>query len=385
MCVYVLYLDRNLGRPLIEPGIYSGRIIDTAGVFTDRSIVDMSVRIDRFTPTGELNRYESILAKGGQEDWRMRLMTQNEKGIFRFGLSVGYGVKIIALQNSGKTPYILLVSPRASARQSMGGASRRSSAATTSNNYRFTVIKLTLDAKGNGDGLYYNTAKLRFNKQHELEIEDFGSKPDTVQHVLLEQPTLPRTVPPPVMAATGKAPVSAQSPTGSVQQPTQRDLTSANVTQTAGPGTPPATTTPTTPAPTFHAKAKLVQVDIAVTDSHGQPIRGLQQSDFTIFEDGKPQEIRAFDAHVPTNEVASAMPESVAPAPLPPHVFTNRVVAHVEDNLSILMLDLLNTPVADQAYARKQTIEFLKTLPEGQTDCDVCPFQEAGDGAGIHR
>jgi VWFA-related protein len=370
MCVYVLYLDRNLGRPLIEPGIYSGRIIDTAGVFTT-SPVDVSVRIDRFNTTGELNRYESILAKGGQEALADALDNADEKGIFRFGLSVAYGVKIIALQNSGKTPYILLVSPRANARQSMSGNSRsRSSAvgaATTSNNYRFTVIKLTLDGKGNGDGLYYNTAKLRFNKQHELEIEDFGSKPDNVQHVQLEQPTLPRTAPLTATAAAGKAQIPSQSATASVQQPTQPDLTSANVVQSAGTGTPPATTIPVTPAPTFHAKAQLVQVDIAVTDAHGQPIRGLQQSDFTVLEDGKPQEIRAFDAHVPgTNEVASATPASVSPTPLPPHVFTNRVVAHAEDNLSILMLDLLNTPVPDQAYARKQTIEFLKTLPRGK-------------------
>jgi VWFA-related protein len=369
MCVYVLYLDRNLGRPLIEPGIYSGRIIDTAGVFTTGT-VDVSVRIDRFTPTGELNRYESILAKGGQEALADALDDADEKGIFRFGLNVGYGVKIIALQNSGKTPYILLVSPRASARQSMGGNSRRSSAvgaATTSNNYRFTVIKLTLDAKGNGDGVYYNTAKLKFNKQHELEIEDFGSKPDTVQHVQLEQPTLPRTVPSTIVAAAGKAQIPGQSSTASVQQPTQPRMTPANVTQSAGTGMPPTTTAPVSPAPTFHAKAQLVQVDIAVTDSRGQPIRGLQQSDFTVLEDGKPQEIRAFDAHVPVaNEVASPTPESVFPPPLPAHVFTNRVVSHAEDNLSILMLDLLNTPVPDQAYARKQTIEFLKTLPRGK-------------------
>jgi len=40
-------------------------------------------------------------------------------------------------------------------------------------------------------------------------------------------------------------------------------------------------------------------VDIAVTDPQGQTVRGLQQSDFTVLEDGKPQEIRAFDAHIP--------------------------------------------------------------------------------------
>src|SRR5947199_802128 len=36
--------------------------------------------------------------------------------------------------------------------------------------------------------------------------------------------------------------------------------------------------------------------------------------------------------------------------------------------LSILLLDLWNTPVSDQAYARKQTIEFLKGLPAGRSE-----------------
>ena len=38
-----------------------------------------------------------------------------------------------------------------------------------------------------------------------------------------------------------------------------------------------------------------------------------------------------------------------------------------EGPLSIILLDLWNTEVVDQAYARKQTIEFLKTLPKGRT------------------
>jgi hypothetical protein len=34
LCVYVLYLDGNLGRPLVKPGIYSARLFDTAGVLS---------------------------------------------------------------------------------------------------------------------------------------------------------------------------------------------------------------------------------------------------------------------------------------------------------------------------------------------------------------
>jgi len=351
MCVYFLYLDRNLGRPLVEPGIYSGKIVDTAGIFPT-SPIDVSVKIDRINTTGELNRYESILAKGGQDALADALDQQNDEGNFRFGLDLIFGVKIVALQSSDKKPYILLVAPRV----------RRPT--KYSREYRFTVIKLTLDAKGSGDGFFYNTAKLRFNKQHELIIEDFGSTPDAVEHVRLDQPALPRTNP--VMTATvGKAQTPGESSAASVPRLTQSAVTAANVV--AGTTTPEVPTTAPGSGPTFHARAQLVQVDIAVTDAKGRPVRGLRQADFTVLEDGKPQEIRAFDAHFPdANEVATATPASVSLPPLPPHVYTNRVAAHAEDNLSILMLDLLNTPVSDQAYARKQTIEFLKTLPAGK-------------------
>ena len=183
MCAYVLYLDSNLGRPLVEPGIYSGKIVDTAGIFPTSPIVDVSVKIDRFSTTGELNRYESILGKGGQDGLADALDEQNDEGNFRFGQSLVYGVKMVALQSSDKKPYILLVAPRV----------RRPP--KYSREYRFTVIKLTLDGTGSGDGFFYNTAKLRFNKQHELIIEDFGSTPDAVEHVRLDQPALPRTNP----------------------------------------------------------------------------------------------------------------------------------------------------------------------------------------------
>src|SRR5271165_5050125 len=40
-----------------------------------------------------------------------------------------------------------------------------------------------------------------------------------------------------------------------------------------------------------------VIVDVAVTDSAGNPVRGLSQSDFLVKEDGKPQQILSFEKH----------------------------------------------------------------------------------------
>jgi hypothetical protein len=182
LCVYVLYLDGNLGRPpLVKRGVYSGRLFDTAGVFAT-SPIDVSVTIDRFTTTEELNRYEQIVHKGGQQALADALEKENSKGYYRFGLDLAPGVQVAALHDSGKT-YIFLV------------AVHLKVTAATPSDYRFTVIKLNLDSKGGGDGLFYNSAKLRFNKKHELEVEDSFSLPDDIRQVRLEQPTPPRTTP----------------------------------------------------------------------------------------------------------------------------------------------------------------------------------------------
>jgi VWFA-related protein len=369
LCVYVLYLDRNLGRPLIEPGIYSGKIIDTAGVFTT-SPVEMSVRIDRFTTTGELNRYELILQKSGQDALADALANEPDKGYLRFGLALPCSVKLVVLQQSGKTPYVYLVGTRVDSRANtvtLGGRGRSTSLGTAQSRFRFTVVKLNLDSKGNGDGLYYNSAKLRFSKKHELEVEDFGSKPDDVMQVKLEQPTLPKTstatavasvAPKAVTPAAGSGSTPAVASNAGEGAPVTRPNTAESVA-TLAPGSASS-------VPTFKAKARLVQVDVRVIDSQGHPIKGLKKSDFTVLEDGKPQDVNVFEEHSSTEAPVRAENAASATPALPPNTYTNRQSLPVEDTLNILLLDLWNTPLNDQAYARKETIAFLKALPPGK-------------------
>jgi VWFA-related protein len=48
------------------------------------------------------------------------------------------------------------------------------------------------------------------------------------------------------------------------------------------------------PQPTFRTRTTLRAIEVRVVDSRGRPITGLRQEDFTILEDGKPQQIRLF-------------------------------------------------------------------------------------------
>jgi len=71
------------------------------------------------------------------------------------------------------------------------------------------------------------------------------------------------------------------------------------------PQTPPASSQQQLP-PTFRTGVVIVPVDVRVLDRNGKPVTDLTQADFTVLEDGAPQEIRHFSAR------------GLAPAPVPP-------------------------------------------------------------------
>src|SRR4029450_10479056 len=48
--------------------------------------------------------------------------------------------------------------------------------------------------------------------------------------------------------------------------------------------------------PAFKTAAAAVAVDVVVRDRRGDPVAGLVQADFELYEDGKKQSITAFDA-----------------------------------------------------------------------------------------
>jgi len=118
--------------------------------------------------------------------------------------------------------------------------------------------------------------------------------------------------------------------------------------------TPAPSQAPTQPPPVFRVATRLVQVNVVVHDRHGQPVADLKQEDFAIVERGKPQTISFF-------EVVAADKPAAPSAPLPPHVFTNVVArqAGVPTNVTVILVDLLNTSLVDQHYARRALVNFL--------------------------
>jgi VWFA-related protein len=99
-----------------------------------------------------------------------------------------------------------------------------------------------------------------------------------------------------------------------------------------------------------------VLVDVIVTDAQGNPVPGLRAADFRLAEDGKAQSIRTFEWHG-----AESLPDLTSPLPrLPAHTFMNLPPAPQNGPLTVLLYDVLNTPLKAQPYAHAQMSDFLK-------------------------
>jgi VWFA-related protein len=110
------------------------------------------------------------------------------------------------------------------------------------------------------------------------------------------------------------------------------------------------------PEMVIRTTTRLVQINAIVT-KHGVAVPGLKKEDFQVFDNGKRQEIRQF------SEETRAMLPSAA-TPLPQGTFTNQLEERSGTPAAVtaILLDGVNTRFSDQAYARKQVVEFLKQI-----------------------
>jgi len=110
---------------------------------------------------------------------------------------------------------------------------------------------------------------------------------------------------------------------------------------------------PSIPPPTIRVTTHMVLIDAVVTDKQGNPIAGLRPEDFVVEENGKVQKV-----------VSLTTPADSAPAPapqLPPGIYSNRPQYRSSGTpITVMLLDALNTPFTDQAYARRQMLAFVR-------------------------
>ena len=128
---------------------------------------------------------------------------------------------------------------------------------------------------------------------------------------------------------------------------------------------------------TFSTKAQYVLVPAVVTDKAGNPVTGLKREDFRLQENGKDQVISSIDEIVP---VAAPL------APLPNRATEKKNEAsnelamenHAPRRLTIVAIDMVNTPFFDQVRARQQVISYLANSLEPDSLYQVVVVENNG-------
>ncbi|MGA2674456.1 MAG: VWA domain-containing protein [Terracidiphilus sp.] len=127
---------------------------------------------------------------------------------------------------------------------------------------------------------------------------------------------------------------------------------------------PPQTPSASEPAPdtsyTYRTTVSSVVLDVVVTDGRGNLVPGLTSDNFRVTEDGAPQTVDFFEPHI------DEAPGPVAHLPREqPGVYNNIPTVQPSGSIDVLLVDSLNTELADQAYVRQQLLKFLEAEPPG--------------------
>ncbi len=102
----------------------------------------------------------------------------------------------------------------------------------------------------------------------------------------------------------------------------------------------------------FTARTELVLIPALVTDKSGNHIGGLKKEDFTVLENGAEQKVATFEEITSDPHRASR--------PRNPNEFSNSLAGGPSARrITLIVLDLINTPFVDQAFARKDLLKYL--------------------------
>ena len=119
----------------------------------------------------------------------------------------------------------------------------------------------------------------------------------------------------------------------------------------------------------FQSTTQLVVVNVAAKTKSGEPIENLKASDFTVTEDGKPQQIRVFEYQRLESEALPAPSLETREAKSAPAVATAARIApsspgevrYKDRRLMVFFFDLAGMSVSEQLRAQQAALKFLNT------------------------
>lgn len=121
-----------------------------------------------------------------------------------------------------------------------------------------------------------------------------------------------------------------------------------------GAQTPVAEGQPTT----LTVNARLVVLDVVVTDASGKPVDNLTAKDFEVYEDGKLQHLRSVE-----KPSSHDLPQSTIDAGTAAVFDPGKPASFGRSPVTVLVLDQLNTHFEDSSFARRSLHDYLVNQP----------------------
>lgn len=126
-----------------------------------------------------------------------------------------------------------------------------------------------------------------------------------------------------------------------------------------------------TPQTTLTSRTELVTVPVVVTDTSGSHIHGLKREDFTLFEEGAEQPIAVFE-EIRHHNVPTPRDPTLA------NQFSNVRAESSPGQLTIVVLDMLNTLVEDQVHAKDELVKFVIEPGNAEQPISVLAIDRSG-------
>ena len=142
--------------------------------------------------------------------------------------------------------------------------------------------------------------------------------------------------------------------------------------------------------PTFTANTSLVIIDATVKDRSGKVLSDLKKSDFTVLEDGKPQQISVFEFQKLESDVALIPVPAIKPAgtapPAPPRPANSAaptpttaapVIRYQDRRLVAMLFDFSALGIPEQARVQEAALKFVR---DQLKPADVVTIMSASTG-----
>ncbi len=149
--------------------VYTGAMVGVGGRLGGVSR-PFTLRINGRTPNAEAERNVAVLAEGKQDALLDEIRNKN-LGRFSLGGQLGRELNFVVedtLPNGDRKIMILF-------ERWMNLYEERYGARST--DYPFSYVELIVDRNGRGRGTFIPAARVRFNKNNEVEVENFGIYP----------------------------------------------------------------------------------------------------------------------------------------------------------------------------------------------------------------